>query len=272
MSALEVMDAHLARIAQWNPTRQRDRRDAAARGVPRPGAARPTSAAARGEPLGPLHGLPIAFKDLQEAAGLPFTRGSPIYRDAVGQADTIVVERAAARRRARHRQDQRARVRPRLPHLQPGVGHDAQPLRPRRQRRRIQRRRGRGAGDGHAADRRRQRPRRLAAQPGELQQRRRAAAQRRPGADRARSVSAPRVRRQRPAGPIRRRRRVPAGRDGRRRRARPRLRAVGPGRARRAARPARLRGACPRRLESGPRRPAARPRRCAACSTRSGRR
>jgi amidase len=31
--------------------------------------------------VGPLHGLPIAFKDLEAAAGFPHTNGSPIYRD-----------------------------------------------------------------------------------------------------------------------------------------------------------------------------------------------
>ena len=80
-------DAHRA----WNPRSTpssaccRPRRAA-------PWRARPTRRRAR-RAAGPLHGLPIAFKDLQEAAGLPFTRGSPIYRDAVGQADTVVVER-----------------------------------------------------------------------------------------------------------------------------------------------------------------------------------
>jgi amidase len=92
VSALEVMDAHLSRIGQWNPKVN------AIVGLLAPDACRGLARqadqrGARGEPLGPLHGLPIAFKDLQEAAGLPFTRGSPIYRDAVGQADTIVVER-----------------------------------------------------------------------------------------------------------------------------------------------------------------------------------
>ena len=92
MSALEVMDAHLARIAEWNP-----RVNAIVGMLPpdecRALARQADARAARGEPIGPLHGLPIAFKDLQEAAGLPFTRGSPIYRDAVGQTDTVVVER-----------------------------------------------------------------------------------------------------------------------------------------------------------------------------------
>jgi amidase len=92
VSALELMDAHLARIGQWNPHVN------AIVGMLDPDACRALAreadaSAARGEPLGALHGLPIAFKDLQEAAGLPFTRGSPIYRDAVGRADSIVVER-----------------------------------------------------------------------------------------------------------------------------------------------------------------------------------
>ena len=92
VSAFEVMEAHLARIALWNP------RVNAIVGMLPPEtclemARRADDAAGRGEPTGPLHGLPIAFKDLQEAAGLPFTRGSLIYRDAIGQADTVVVER-----------------------------------------------------------------------------------------------------------------------------------------------------------------------------------
>ena len=92
VSALEVMDAHLSRIAAWNPQVN------AIVGMLAPDECRALareadSRATRGEPLGPLHGLPIAFKDLQEAAGLPFTRGSPIYRDAVGQVDSILVER-----------------------------------------------------------------------------------------------------------------------------------------------------------------------------------
>ncbi len=48
---------------------------------------------ARGEAVGPLHGLPIAFKDLEAAVGFPFTRGSPIYRDFVPTEDTAMVER-----------------------------------------------------------------------------------------------------------------------------------------------------------------------------------
>ena len=41
----------------------------------------------------PLHGLPIAFKDLQPAVGFPFTRGSTIYRNDMPTEDSVLVER-----------------------------------------------------------------------------------------------------------------------------------------------------------------------------------
>ena len=48
---------------------------------------------ARGEPVGPLHGFPLAVKDLDPVRGLRFTQGSPIFRDFVAPADSIMVER-----------------------------------------------------------------------------------------------------------------------------------------------------------------------------------
>ncbi|OEV13633.1 amidase [Streptomyces nanshensis] len=50
----------------------------------------------RGEPPGPLHGFPYAVKDLTEANGLPWTEGSPVYRDRVGRQDALLVQRAKA--------------------------------------------------------------------------------------------------------------------------------------------------------------------------------
>lgn len=48
---------------------------------------------ASGEKVGPLHGLPIAFKDTEAAIGFPFTRGSLIYKDYMPTEDTVLVER-----------------------------------------------------------------------------------------------------------------------------------------------------------------------------------
>ena len=48
---------------------------------------------ARGEAIGPLHGMPFAFKDLQAAVGFPYTRGSPIFRNAMPTEDSVLVDR-----------------------------------------------------------------------------------------------------------------------------------------------------------------------------------
>ncbi len=48
---------------------------------------------ARGEVVGPLHGLPIAFKDAEPAAGFPWTRGSLIFEDDRPSTDSVLVER-----------------------------------------------------------------------------------------------------------------------------------------------------------------------------------
>ena len=91
VSAREVLDAHLARIDEVNPsvnaivTQTRERATAAAR--------RADDASARGEPLGALHGLPIAHKDLVLTAGVRTTFGSPIYADHVPEEDELFVER-----------------------------------------------------------------------------------------------------------------------------------------------------------------------------------
>ena len=48
---------------------------------------------ARGEEIGPLHGLPIAHKDLVPTRGIRTTFGSPIYKDFVPDQDGLIVER-----------------------------------------------------------------------------------------------------------------------------------------------------------------------------------
>ncbi len=92
VSAREVMAAHLERISHVNPTvnaivgKADDSQCLAL-------AAAADERVAKREPLGPLHGLPIAFKDLQPAVGFPWTRGSTVYRNAMPTQDSVLVER-----------------------------------------------------------------------------------------------------------------------------------------------------------------------------------
>lgn len=92
VSAREVMAAFLEQIARVNPkinaivakldddkclalADQTDRR------------------LSHGEPVGPLFGLPFAFKDLDPAVGFPMTRGSTIFKDFMPNEDSVLVER-----------------------------------------------------------------------------------------------------------------------------------------------------------------------------------
>ena len=91
VSAREVMQAFLAQIARHNPTL-----NAIVAQLPDEqclalaGHADQTS---RGRKTGPLHGLPIAFKDHEPAAGLPWTNGSRIFKDRIASDDSVLVER-----------------------------------------------------------------------------------------------------------------------------------------------------------------------------------
>jgi Asp-tRNA(Asn)/Glu-tRNA(Gln) amidotransferase A subunit family amidase len=49
------------------------------------------AAVMKGEALGPLHGLPVGIKDLEETKGLRTTYGSPIFADFVPEADCGMV-------------------------------------------------------------------------------------------------------------------------------------------------------------------------------------
>jgi amidase len=91
LSAREVMAAHLAQIERVNP-----QVNAIVTLLPEQamaGATAADEALARGEEVGLLHGLPIAFKDLVDTAGIRTTYGSPIYADYVPDHDTLMVER-----------------------------------------------------------------------------------------------------------------------------------------------------------------------------------
>ncbi|HEX2310526.1 MAG TPA: amidase family protein, partial [Vicinamibacterales bacterium] len=92
VSVREVMAAHLERIQHVNPrvnaiVAKLDDKQCLAL------ADAADERTARREPLPPLHGLPIAFKDLQPAVGFPFTRGSPIFREDMPAADSVLVDR-----------------------------------------------------------------------------------------------------------------------------------------------------------------------------------
>ncbi|MCB0969061.1 MAG: Asp-tRNA(Asn)/Glu-tRNA(Gln) amidotransferase GatCAB subunit A, partial [Ilumatobacter sp.] len=59
-------------------------------------AAEADAAVARGDRLGPLHGLPVAHKDLEPTAGIRTTMGSPLFSDWIPDNDASVVERLRA--------------------------------------------------------------------------------------------------------------------------------------------------------------------------------
>jgi amidase len=94
VSARELLDLHLARIAERNPqlnaivSLDEERARAAA--------ADADERLASGADVGPLHGLPFAFKDTHAVAGWRTTYGSPLYADHVPDRDDLIVERVRA--------------------------------------------------------------------------------------------------------------------------------------------------------------------------------
>ena len=91
LSARDVVAAHLAQIEAVNPGVNAIVTLVADQATARAHAA--DEAQSRGEHIGPLHGLPIAHKDLQPTKGIRTTFGSPIYKDFVPAEDSLVVER-----------------------------------------------------------------------------------------------------------------------------------------------------------------------------------
>jgi amidase len=91
---VEVLDAHLSAIERINPklnaivTLTADQARDAARAA--------EDTVTRGEPLGPLHGLPIGIKDITQTANIRTTFGSPLFKDNVPTDDAEVVRRLKA--------------------------------------------------------------------------------------------------------------------------------------------------------------------------------
>lgn len=91
ISARELLDIHLARIAERNPSL-----NALVAVNPEIGRARAAAvddSAAAGEDLGPLAGLVTAHKDLTETKDFPTTYGSPIYEGFHPTEDSLLVTR-----------------------------------------------------------------------------------------------------------------------------------------------------------------------------------
>ena len=95
VSCVEVMRAHLDHIDAFNPkvnaiVALQDGDDLIAQARER------DVQVAAGEIKGPLHGLPLAPKDLQSVKGIVSTSGSPILRDFVPDTDSLPVARMRA--------------------------------------------------------------------------------------------------------------------------------------------------------------------------------
>src|SRR6202171_2331761 len=91
LSAREALAAHLKQIERINP-----KVNAIVTLVPEmaaDAAAKADEMQAHKETLGPLHGLPVAHKDLLETRGIRTTFGSPLYKDYIPTEDDIVVDR-----------------------------------------------------------------------------------------------------------------------------------------------------------------------------------
>ena len=91
LSARELLQAYLDRIEQVNPAINAivtmDADGAMAQAIVA------DEAMAKGEEIGPLHGLVVAHKDLVNTAGMRTTSGSPLFRDNVPSTDAGIVAR-----------------------------------------------------------------------------------------------------------------------------------------------------------------------------------
>ncbi len=91
VSVTEVVRTHLAQIERVNSKVNAIVTLTAERALAEARAADVTLG--RGDPVGPLFGLPVAHKDLVPTKGIRTTSGSPIYRDHVPDVDGLIIER-----------------------------------------------------------------------------------------------------------------------------------------------------------------------------------
>ena len=89
LSPRELLDSCIRQIERINPAVNAVTATAFERAHTEAAAAE--DAVMKGQPLGPLHGLPVGIKDLNETEGLLTTYGSPLYRHHVPERDESVV-------------------------------------------------------------------------------------------------------------------------------------------------------------------------------------
>jgi amidase len=94
ISAVEALDHFLARMALHNPTLnaiiQTDLETA------RADAAAADAALAKGDIMGPLHGVPMTLKESYNIRGLPTTWGDPAYKNNIAGEDALAAQRLKA--------------------------------------------------------------------------------------------------------------------------------------------------------------------------------
>ena len=91
LSARQIMSAHLDQIEQANP-----QVNAIITFLPKQAMKQATAAdeaISQRKEIGPLHGLPMAHKDLILTQGIQTTLGSPIFRDFIPDQDGLIIER-----------------------------------------------------------------------------------------------------------------------------------------------------------------------------------
>jgi amidase len=94
IGSLELLDLYLARVAKYNPALNaivvtdvegaRKRARAADRAL------------AKGQPWGPLHGVPMTIKESYDVAGMPTTWGIPALKDHRATKNALAVDRLLA--------------------------------------------------------------------------------------------------------------------------------------------------------------------------------
>jgi len=91
LSVTEVMKAFIAQIERVNP-----KVNAIVTFIPELALKKARELDRKKKPVGPLAGLPIAYKDNVPTKGIRTTSGSPIYKDNVPKEDHLIVERLTA--------------------------------------------------------------------------------------------------------------------------------------------------------------------------------